>query len=588
MIRLRWSLNSLQTKVIMGILILTVPLLLVMIVGNQYAISVVRAQVSDSYKNLTTLYMRQIDSNLDEVDKYMNGLVGSGMELFSVNQATDEGEYYRAKISLYNALKDNLLLYPAIDAFFMYAPDRKDFMPVQLHSGDYKQSFHIMDYMTQFIEASPDVNGFRTNSWSAHEINGDYYIFHIMRADKVYFGAWQKADSLMIPLNFIRFGTTGGSLFATSDGTAMTNKKLAEDAALRLLPNDEGYRLSGRNNKFLIVGEASIKGDFSLIAVIPDEQILENLPYLQKFTAFAPLASLIVILVGLMFLRKSILLPMNRLLLAMKRIRAGNLNVRIGETAASDEFRVVNETFNSMMSQIQELTVNVYEEKLNKQREELQRMQLQINPHFFLNSLNIVYHLAKVKDYELIKEMSQCLIRYFRFMFRSNLTFVSVKDELEHTANYMRIQELRFPGQLEYKVVVPDYLLGELVPPLIIHTFVENTIKHAVTLDQPIELLVRGDLIEQNNVPYLQLLIEDTGAGFSEQVLRELRNNRSLATEQGEHIGIWNAQRRLKLLYGDEAMIEFSNRLPHGAAVLVKLPLQTVTTSDVREGENYV
>ncbi|XID94531.1 sensor histidine kinase [Paenibacillaceae bacterium WGS1546] len=583
-----WSSGSLQAKLVGGVLVLTIPLILVMIVGSYYAINVVRTQVSVSYQNLTTLYMRQIDAELDKVDKYLNGLVGSGMELFALNQAKNDDEYYRAKISFYNSLRENLMLHSSIHAFFMYSPDRQDFMPVQSVVEDYRRSASIHDSIAEWIAASPDLNGYHPNSWTAHEIDGEYYIFHIMKADSIYFGAWQKANSLMVPLNFIRFGDKGGSLFATSDGIAMTNRELVRDSSIALLPLAEGYQLSGEDRKFLIVGEASRKGDISLIAIIPDDQILENLPYLRNFATFAPLASLLIIPLGLFFLRKIVLLPINRLLLAMKRIREGNLSVRIEEDAASNEFQVVNQTFNGMMGRIQGLTVNVYEEQLNKQREELQRLQLQLNPHFFLNSLNIIYHLAKVKDYELIKEMSQCLVRYFRFMFRSNLSFVHMKDELEHTANYLRIQELRFPGQLVSRIEVSEYLLGELVPPLIVHTFVENTIKHAVTLDQPIELDIRADIVEIDEAPFLKLAIEDTGEGFPEEILARIQANQSLESARGEHTGIWNVQRRLKLLYGDEARIAFANRNPRGAAVRILLPVQKVEMGREREEDEDV
>lgn len=581
-----WSPRSLKVKLIAGVLLLTVPLILIMIVGSHYAIGVVRTQVGDSYRNLTTLYMNQIDAELENVDKYLNGLIGSGMELFSINQAVDEDSYFRAKISLFLELKENQVLYPSINAFFLYAPQWEDFMPVFKDVESPEQAMYIQEYIEEYIETNADANIFYSNQWDVHEIHGVYYIIHMMKADDVYIGAWQRADTLMIPLNLIQVGEGGGGLLATMDGIPMTNRELVDRHAIQIPPMSEGYQLTGADDKFLIVGEKSMKGSFRLIVVIPDQQILQNLPYFFRFATLAPIASVLIIPIGLFYLRKIVLYPINRLVQAMKRIREGNLQIRIEEEKLSDEFMLVNQTFNSMMGQIQDLTVNVYEEKLNKQREELQRLQLQMNPHFFLNSLNIIYHLAKVRDYSLIKQMTQSLIRYFRFMFRSNLSFVRLEEEVDHTANYLRIQELRFPGQFNYSMQIPEYMNNELVPPLIIHTFVENTIKHAVTLDQPIDLFIRADIEEVNEAPYMVLEIEDTGAGFAEEILEKLQAKETLVTEQGEHIGIWNVQRRLKLLYGDSAGVEFSNRVPHGAAVRVLLPIKSVDTDIQREGDD--
>ncbi|OCT16720.1 hypothetical protein A8709_08635 [Paenibacillus pectinilyticus] len=573
----RLSFNSLQVKLFVGVFILVLPLIVVLILGSQYAVDVVRKQVSDSYGNSLALYMNQVDAELDNVDMYLNGLVSNSKELVAINQAANMEDYSWAKISIFNRFSEDLVIYPSIAGFFAYTPNQSDFLSVQSSQPNYNETEGINQYITQMIKSSPDLKGFKSNNWEAHDINGQYYVIHILKAKNVYFGAWQKVDALAVPLNFIRSGSQGGSLFATSDGVAMTNSDLVEDSTIRLDPSRGGYYLSGRKTKFLVVGEPSRKGNFSLFALVSDEQILGNLPYFRWFASLVPLASILIIPLGLFFLRKLVLIPINRLLVAMKRIREGNLDMRIDTiSSVSDEFMIVFQTFNSMMRQIQELTVNVYEEKLSKQQEELQRLQLQINPHFFLNSLNIIYHLAKLKDFALIKELSQCLIHYFRYMFRSNMTFVQLKDELKHTTNYLRIQELRFPGQLHYECKIPEYVKSEMIPPLFIQTFAENTVKHAVTLDHPVSLFIQADIVEYLSKPYLKIQIEDTGKGFDKTVLTELQANKSLANEQGEHIGIWNVQRRLSLLFGDAAVIEFANRDPHGAAVMMLLPMQQV------------
>ena len=74
-----------------------------------------------------------------------------------------------------------------------------------------------------------------------------------------------------------------------------------------------------------------------------------------------------------------------------------------------------------------------------------------------------------------------CLVHYFRYMFQSN-TFVSLADELYHVQNYLKIQELRFPGSFRYEIQVSELLASAPVPSLLIQGFAENTIKYAVTL----------------------------------------------------------------------------------------------------------
>lgn len=274
-------------------------------------------------------------------------------------------------------------------------------------------------------------------------------------------------------------------------------------------------------------------------------------------------------------MRNSILIPLMRIIRAMKKVRGGDWNVQVEMGKSSNEFKLLGDSFNSMMTEIQTLRVNVFEEQLNKQREELQRLQLQVNPHFFLNALNIIYNLAKVKNYELILEMTLSLIQYFRYMFRSNTSFVKLKDELEHTKNYLRIQDLRFRSQLNWTVEAPNYLSEAPVPPLVIQSFVENSIKHAVTLEQPVQINVQIGFPEgDKSGSQMSIRIQDTGQGFDSYLLKQLQSGQSIVNKQGEHTGIWNAQRRIKLLYGDKASIYFSNdKVSGGAVIEIKLPL---------------
>ncbi|MBJ8194004.1 two-component sensor histidine kinase, partial [Bacillus cereus] len=71
----------------------------------------------------------------------------------------------------------------------------------------------------------------------------------------------------------------------------------------------------------------------------------------------------------------------------------------------------------------------------------------------------------------------------------------------------------------------------------------------------------------------LHNIVQDTGAGFPEAVLEQLRQDADPPSHDGEHIGIWNVRRRLRLLYKQQASIQFSNEPGKGATVQIRLPL---------------
>ncbi|MGO4548244.1 histidine kinase [Paenibacillus sp. 2TAB23] len=570
-LRLRGSLNF---KLILSVLIMTGPLLGMLLYNNFYAIDVVREQVADSYKNMLTLYMNQIDSGLNDVDVYLNSML-SGIDLVSLDQAETDADYYSSKVFLFNKLSKDVPLYDSLSSFFVYADKRQELMDVnKTQNLTIEEKELIQHYISDLIR-SGGLTGNTPQGWQYARIGNIDYLFDIVRSGNVYLGGWVRTDQLMAPIQSLQIGEGGSVLLANDRGEPITDTELVDENGIQLHQSEGDYYLTGSERKYLIVDSPSAKGNFKLVAVIPDHHILDRLPYLQSIIWLISATSLFFIPIGLYFIRQAILVPLYRVLISMKKVRSGDWSVRVDmHKGGSEEFKILGESFNSMMSEIETLRVNVYEEQINKQKEELQRLQLQVNPHFFLNSLNIVYNLAKVKNYELTMKLTRSLVHYFRYMFRSNTTFVPLKDELEHTRNYLGIQALRFPEKLKWSIEAPDYLTDTPIPPLAIQSFVENSIKHAVTMDRLVHISVRIDFLEEDSGTWVKISIKDTGSGFGDEVLRELQSGRSVENERGEHTGIWNVQRRLNLLYGDSVTIRFANDSESGgASVFYVIPI---------------
>ncbi len=570
--RISW--NSIRFKLIVGLLAITLPTVAFLIYNNNYAIRVVHNQVAESNRNLITMYMAQIDSKLDDVDKYLTNLIVNDPDLQEMKYQASENARTLAKVRLDNRMKTDIASYQSVDSMFVYSFPNRDFMEEFQGAGSVQEREEVRGYIRGLIDNLQSGKISLNRKWYVEKIGNQYYLFRVLQTSDTYVGSWLNIERLSFPLSLLHLGKNGFSLFTTNEGEPMMHADEVQEQGVNLSRNMQDYYLSGNKNSYLVLGEQSTKGDFRLAALIPNKQILENLPYLRRIASMIPIGAVILVPACLLLLRKMVLRPLNRIMVAMKRIGEGNLNARIDPYPTSDEFRLVNETFNRMIQQVQELRINVYEEQLSKQKAELQHLQLQINPHFYMNALNIIYNLALVRNCELIQEMALNLVQYFRYMFQSNLTFVSLKDELRHVRNYIRIQELRFPDRLSFEMSAPDYLLDTRIPPLVIQTFVENSIKHSADSNANIGITVRIDLEESESEPRLLISIRDTGTGFTEEVLSEIRAGNRIMDEQGEHIGIWNVKRRLGLLYPGNARLLVSNAVPSGALIEMLIPLQ--------------
>ncbi|RRJ64598.1 HAMP domain-containing protein [Paenibacillus oralis] len=570
-----WPLNSIRFIQPASVLCLTLPLIAMLLYNNFYAVNVVREQVAESYRKSLSLYMGQIDSQLNDIEAYIIA-TAYNMDLQSLSTPINEDEYYFAKFYLKQKINNDIALYRNVNGFFVYEGNRHDYMDM-VNKGfvSNEESSAIQDYMTKFIDQHRQTGQAVDRLWQHYEINQKHYLIDIIHAGDAYLGAWVSTDRLIEQLNSLDISDRGGILLTNEQGKPVSDSNLMQENGQLLLQSDlySSY-LSNEGQKYLVVSSNAKQGAYSLVALIPDEYILASLPDLRKLTLFIALVAVILIPFGILFMRRTFLVPLNKILVAMKTVRRGDWGVRVVQRKAAEEFNLLADSFNAMMTEIQTLRINVFEEQLDKQKEELRRLQLQINPHFFLNSLNIVYNLAIVKNHDLIMQMTLSLIKYFRYLFRSNTSFVVLQNELEHTRNYLQIQDLRFPKQLTWSINAPNFLLETPVPPLMIQTFVENAIKHAVTLDEPIDIMVNIDLQESDGGSKLIIVISDNGIGFNEEVLVQLQSGRSVENEHGERTGIWNVHRRLRLLYGDTATIEYSNDKETGGAV-IKILLPT-------------
>jgi two-component system sensor histidine kinase YesM len=564
--------NSIRFKLVVSGLLVTVPLIALLFYNNYYAIHVVRDQVANSNKNMMSLYMREIDNSLEDVNRYLISLVSSDMDVQILDMPQNSDDYIMSKSRMSEKLSNNLLIYKT-DALFVYSIPDDDLMDVVDGRIDFKLKEVIRKYIRDGASSSPVWSAARNLNWFTVNIEGQFYLMRMMLVGDTLVGAWVKADKLMLPLTLIHFGENGGSLLLSETGEVMNRTNRVDTEGISFRQDMAGYYLTGASEQYLVVGERSRSANFSLVALIPNSVILQNLPYLNGLVFIISALGIVLLPGFLLFLRKTLLIPLKKIESVMKRIGDGNFKFRVEPYATSDEFKLVNTTFNHMMAQIEELKISVYEEQLNKQKAELQHLQLQINPHFFMNTLSIIYNLALTRNYENIKEMSLLLVQYFRYMFRSNLTFVPLMEELEHVRNYARIHELRFQQDLKCEIYLPDGLDKVHVPPLIIQTFIENAMKHAVSLDHPLLIAIEIQVEHTMPEPYLQIKIRDTGKGFNEDILQELRQGNRIVDEQGEHIGIWNVWHRMRLLYGKKARLSFSNAVPQGAIVDIILPL---------------
>lgn len=258
----------------------------------------------------------------------------------------------------------------------------------------------------------------------------------------------------------------------------------------------------------------------------------------------------------------------------IKVAETGDLTIT-GEIGGNDEIAVLDKQFNRMLQKLDNLINENYIQQLEKREAELKNLQLQINPHFLYNTLETISAIAAEKQAFTICELCEKLGGIFRYSLGKNLgEYVTLAQELQHTQNYLYIQQTRFRDKFAVLYNIAPDTEDMMIPRFILQPLVENAIVHGLANVSGKGMLEISTVREDE---MLKIKVEDDGAGMPEEMVQKLTqyiNNRNKNTEDDKKsIGIRNVNQRIKMMCGNEYGIEIESAKNRGSCFTICLPL---------------
>lgn len=278
---------------------------------------------------------------------------------------------------------------------------------------------------------------------------------------------------------------------------------------------------------------------------------------------------LIVILVGILSPKiiERNLSSLDSLVYGVGQLKDGNIDYRI-ESKTFEEFQTIYDEFNNMASRIQNLIRDNSEIAERKRIMEIRHLESQFNPHF-------VYNVMEMLRYEILfdpKLASEMLVSFAKLM-RYNTNYGSVevpfKLDMEYIENYLKIQKMRFGERLNYNIDMESSFKDHKIPKLILQPIVENSIKHGIENTRSLNIDIRVRKTKKD----MEITVEDNGQGIEMEKLMYLKRLLKDEVSVSEHIGIYNVQRVLKLLYGEDYGLKIDSEINSGTRVILKIPL---------------
>ena len=275
-----------------------------------------------------------------------------------------------------------------------------------------------------------------------------------------------------------------------------------------------------------------------------------------------------ILLLIVFFVRRRITRPIGLLADATRRIKAGELGVTV-PMRGGDELGDLGVAFSDMSVRLKDLIEKTYQEEIELKNAQIQALQSRINPHFLNNALETINWEARMEGSETIENMVSALsVLLNATLGRKNRRLVPLQEELEVADGYIFFIQQRFGDSLTITRNIDPEAENCIVPLLTVQPVLENAVEHGIAPAGGGEIRLSA----RRTGDCLELKIANTGQSLRPE--DRLRIDAALSGEAGEgsHLGLANIANRLRLLYGQRAVLTVSGGPEEETIVRILIP----------------
>lgn len=578
----RYFFQSKISRMLLGVfVIMAIPFMVINFAITRQGIQMMRAQISQAYRNSLALIADQFQDRLKDLEMMVVSMtIDDELNAMCIAEKGEENlfEYvqFQSRMRGYanqRILKSNISVILPKQGWVistLHGIDRtktyQDFEDYWAHIGEYefwrirrslkdkdKDCFSVVvGYVSERQSNAVFVIEIEKNQ--VLEALGDIRSDHAL--DEVFI---MDAEGRV-------YGKEGG--FCQDEGLqrAIYQANWGEEESA----DDLVYEMDGR--MYRVLCEEVAGGD--IISMLIDEQAILQPVYATRWWAYAAVG--LFFCAGVLytyFTYKRITQPVASLQQAMRQVEAGDLTARAC-ARYKNELSDVTVSFNQMVERMDEMIRERYAHELQIKQTQLRFLRAQINPHFLYNCLFTLYTLIKNEDLDSAADMAIYLGQYYQINTRAGDGAIPLYQDLEHVRLLIKIHNMRFQNLLRYEEEVDDELKMLKIPNLAIMTLAENSITHGLkSIHEPSLFKVQATWEEEDVV----IRVLDSGVGVSDERLEEMRRAlKSASVDQADARGLQNIQLRFQMLYGEQARMSVEHNAPHGLIVTLRIPQREV------------
>lgn len=321
---------------------------------------------------------------------------------------------------------------------------------------------------------------------------------------------------------------------------------------------------------FLLVEAESKNTGIRLVSLTPLSYIDSQIGKLRQSILVSGLWVWLFTILFIYMLLRLLTIPLRFLSTQMQKTGEGDFRSRIHVTGSS-EICGLAESFNSMVSHIDQLIQRTYVAELSEKDAKLAALEAQLNPHFLYNTLQAVSTEALINEQPQIHRMITALASNLRYTIKGD-TLVPLKQEMIYVEDYIFLQKIRMDDALTFTSSIDPAAEECLIPKISIQTLVENSIIHGKSGNTD---RIHIDITAQYNDTNVIITVRDNGCGISPEQLDKLYADFDLQKNTGKYggIGLANLHSRIRLLYDKPASLDIHTQEKQYTEIVLTLPV---------------
>ncbi|WP_150270297.1 sensor histidine kinase [Paenibacillus tepidiphilus] len=575
------ELNTLRNQIFIGFLLV---MLIILLVSGVF----VYERVSSLLKNNAERHIQQtavqasgrLDAQIDQIDSLMEQVANHPtVQKLLLEELGGKEVSFNQRQSLLQVVSSYQAYLPSVGS-------------LELYTADYDLLFPIKDGMLSTRIESRHISEANLQKgrlvWIGMDPNDDQSLLAIRQVSLM--DRWFSRGGYLIAriqrsyfqLNDpLAESDSGESILLVDDKGQLLGS--GDDPAMSLLPllgsTEQTVEFQGK--EYVQVKQRSEKTNWTLLVLTPVSYVTAGLSVLRTVLLISGGIGTLLFLIMSFLLSTMITRPIMQLIRAMRKSRMGVLTPSPHPQAVSTmEIRELNNTYNGMIANMNELIRVVYEKEVLQSRTELKALQAQINPHFLFNTLEAFNWSLEEKGEEELAGMVVVMSRLFRYIIGNSDKdeWVTLKEEMEQVRRYLQIMEMRLGERFSWSLALAAPESAVPVPKLLVQPIVENAILHGV------ESRIGNGSVSVTAEPseragWTRVSVSDNGPGMDEDKLRALYRTLDggpSISVKGNGVGLFNVQRRLKLYYsgveGEMEGLQIVSKPGQGTVIAFEIP----------------